>query len=444
MTHRNVDLHVPTLTRVEGEGAMHVVVDDGVVTDVRLEIYEPPRMFEAFLRGRSYREPVDITARICGICPVAYQMSAAHAMERLAGVQLTGVLRDLRRLLYCGEWIESHVLHMAFLHAPDFLGVDSGIVIAQRFPELMTEVLHLKKTGNRIMEVVGGRPIHPVNVRLGGFYRAPSRAELDGLLPDLERAHAAAVALVGWAAGFEFPTIPDRLAEHTEFVSLRHPGEYPLNEGRIVSNRGLDLDVAEFGERLRERHVAHSTALQATLDGDRRYQVGPLARWINNHDLLTDSVRDLAADVGIGPVETNPFRSVLVRGLETVWAVEEATRIIGGYAPPSEPFVEVPPVAGVGHGATEAPRGLLYHRYELDAAGTILDALIVPPTSQNLIAIEADLRDFVQSHLDLDDHELGHRCEQVIRNYDPCISCATHFLRFDIDRGRIGDDRDER
>ena len=235
-------------------------------------------------------------------------------------------------------------------------------------------------------------------------------------------------------AGFEFPTIPDRLAEHTEFVSLRHPDEYPLNEGRVVSNLGLDLDVTEYGERIREIHVEHSTALHAMLDDDRRYQVGPLARWMNNHDLLTDSVRSLADELGVGEVETNPFRSILVRGLETMWAVEEAQRIIRGYAPPPEPAVDVPAVAGVGHGATEAPRGLLYHRYELDDAGTIADAVIVPPTSQNQIAIEADLRDFVQSHLDLDDHMLGHRCEQVIRNYDPCISCATHFLRFDIDR----------
>ena len=434
MTHKSLDLHVPTLTRVEGEGAMHVVVRDGVVEDVQLEIYEPPRMFEAFLRGRAHHEPVDITARICGICPVAYQMSAAHAIEHLAGVSVDGPIRDLRRLLYCGEWIESHVLHMAFLHAPDFLGVDSGITIARDEPELMTEVLHLKKTGNRIMEVVGGRPIHPVNVRLGGFYRAPTRRELGDLVPDLERAHAGAVALVRWVAGFEFPSIPDRLAEHTEFVSLRHPDEYPLNEGRVVSNLGLDLDVVEYGERLREIHVEHSTALHATLDGDRRYQVGPLARWMNNFDLLTDSVRDLGAEVGIGEVETNPFRSIVVRGLETVWAVEEALRIIDAYRPPPEPAVTVPAVAGTGAAATEAPRGLLYHRYELDDAGIIADAVIVPPTSQNQIAIEADLRDFVQSHLDLDDHTLGHRCEQVIRNYDPCISCATHFLRFSTDR----------
>ena len=442
MTHKTVNLNVPTLTRVEGEGAMHVSVVDGVVENVQLEIYEPPRFFEAFLRGRQHTEPVDITARICGICPVAYQMSACHAIESIDDVRPGGAIRELRRLLYCGEWIESHVLHMAFLHAPDFLRLDSGIEIAQQHPELMQEVLHLKKTGNRILDVVGGRPIHPVNVRLGGFYRAPSRAELDSLSADLERAHAGALALLRWIATFEYPTIPARLVDDNEYVSLRHGRDYPFNEGRVVSNRGLDLSVAEFGERLSEYHVAHSTALHAVLDADgpdgsggRGYQTGPLARWMNNADVVPDSIRAVADELGVAAVETNPFRSILVRGLETLWAVEESQRIIGSYRPPSQPALPVPPVAGVGHGCTEAPRGILYHRYEIDETGLITDAVIVPPTSQNQDAIEADLRDFVASHLDLDDHDLGHRCEQVIRNYDPCISCATHFLQFSIDRG---------
>jgi coenzyme F420-reducing hydrogenase alpha subunit len=418
---------------------MHVEVRDGIVERVELEIYEPPRYFEAFLRGRHFAEPVDITARICGICPVAYQMSACHAIESIAGVRPDGAIRELRRLLYCGEWIESHVLHMAFLHAPDFVGVDSGIQIAQQHPELMQEVLHLKKTGNRILDVVGGRPIHPVNVRLGGFYRAPSRAELDQLVGDLERAHAGAIALLRWVATFEFPSVPGRLAADTEYVSLRHGAEYPLNEGRIVSNRGLDLDVATFGERIREYHVAHSTALHATLSDGRggsvHYQAGPLARWMNNADLVPASVRSIADELGVAAVETNPFRSILVRGLETLWAVEEAQRIISTYRPPALPAEVVPQPFGVGHGCTEAPRGILYHRYDIGSDGLIDDAVIIPPTSQNQDAIERDLRDFVAGHLDLDDHALGHRCEQVIRNYDPCISCATHFLRFDIDRG---------
>ncbi len=440
MNSSNVDLHVPVLARVEGEGAMHVSVDDGVVTDIRLEIYEPPRFFEAFLRGRDFNEPVDITARICGICPVAYQMSSAHAMERLCGLEIGGgqpggtgdesTIRDLRRLLYCGEWIESHVLHVGFLHAPDFLGYPSGIAIAADHPEMVENVLALKKTGNDIVEVLGGRPIHPVNVKLGGFYRAPTRAEFETLREPLGKARAICMDLVRWTAGFDFPD----LEQEYEFVSLRHPEEYPFNEGRIVSNHGLDIDASAFEEYFEEFHVAHSTALHSrTRTGERRYHVGPLARWANNYDLLPEAITDLATDVGIGPVVNNPFKSIVVRCLETLYAIDEAVRIIDRYQPPQAPFVEVPPRAGVGWAATEAPRGLLYHRYEIDESGTILNSLIVPPTAQNQPTIESDLREFVTANLDLDPEELGLRCEQTIRNYDPCISCSTHFLEFTID-----------
>ncbi len=441
MTHRTIDFHVPTLSRVEGEGAMHVHVSDGTVDDIRLEIYEPPRLFEAFLRGRGFEEPVDITARICGICPVAYQMSAAQAIERIAGVRVGGPLRDLRRLLYCGEWIESHVLHIGLLHAPDFLGYHSGLEIAADHPALVEKVLELKKVGNDVMELIGGRPIHPVNVRLGGFYRAPDVEELATLADPLAWAHDAAVELVHWTAGFDFP---DVLIDH-EFVSLHHPDEYAICEGRIVSDRGLDIDVAEFEEHVVERQVEHATALHVhSLDG-RGYLTGPLARWANNHDQLPPAVRDLAAEVGVGRVERNPFRSIVVRSLEVLVAVLETQRLVAEYTPPNRAFVDVPPAAGTGWGATEAPRGVLYHRYSTDAEGTILDAQIVPPTAQNQPVIEADLHQIVERFVT--DHDgawpadalpgLEHRCETAIRNYDPCISCATHFLTL-----HVHDDRD--
>ncbi len=429
MTHKNIDFHVPVLARVEGEGAMHVKVTDGHVTDIRLEIYEPPRFFEAFLRGRDYTEPVDITARICGICPVAYQMSSTHAIERACGVEVGGSLRDLRRLLYCGEWIESHVLHVGFLHAPDFLGYHSGIAIAADHPEMVERILVLKRTGNEIVELLGGRPIHPVNVRLGGFYRAPTRRELESLRVPLDDARQTCVDLIRWTAGFDFPD----LSQDYEFVSLRHPDEYPFNEGRIVSNRGLDIDVSEFEERIAEEQVPHSTALHARLVERGWYHVGPLARYANNFDLLPADIQELAREVGLGPVVSNPFKSIVVRGLETLYAIGEALRIIDQYEQPEQPCVEVPARAGVGWAATEAPRGLLYHRYEIDDAGTILTAQIIPPTSQNQPTIESDLRQFVTDHLDLELDELELRCEQTIRNYDPCISCSTHFLKLTVD-----------
>ena len=436
MTHKNVDFRVPTLARVEGEGALHVEVEDDVITDLRLEIYEPPRFFEAFLRGRGFGEPVDITARICGICPVAYQMSAAAALEHIAGVTVDGQLRELRRLLYAGEWIESHVLHIGFLHAPDFLGASSGLELADRHPQLITDVLRLKKIGNEIMEVVGGRPIHPVNVRLGGFYRAPDREVIAALAEPLAWAHRTAVDLVRWVAGFDFPELR---IDH-ELVSLRSTEGYPVLGGRIVSDRGLDIDVDAFDSEFSEAHVAHSTALHGRRRTGDTYLTGPLARWANNRDRVPPEVDALAGELGVPVVERNPFRSIVIRGLEVLMAIIEAEAIVAAYREPDRASFPVAPTAGVGWGATEAPRGMLVHRYETDAVGTILDARIIPPTSQNQAAIEADVRRVVEDHLARHrvddppeaDHELQHRCEMAVRNHDPCISCATHFLTVDV------------
>jgi coenzyme F420-reducing hydrogenase alpha subunit len=429
-------LSVAALARVEGEGALDVTVEDGKVVHTRLSIYEPPRFFEAFLRGRGHREPADITARICGICPVAYQMSAVHAIEAACGVRVTGPIRDLRRLIYCGEWIESHTLHVAMLHAPDFLGYDGAVAMAADHPELVELALRLKKAGNAVVELVGGRPIHPVNVQLGGFYRAPTRAELRTLVAPLEQARHDAHTLLSTVSTFDFPDAE----EDYDFVALRtstedgHPAEYPFNEGRIVSSRGRSFPVDDFERHVVETHEPHSTALHGHWRDGGTYLVGPLARYALNSDRLPPSVRAAAAEAGLGPVCRNMFTSIVVRVVEVIYACEEALRIIAGYEPPDHPHVEVEPRAGEGHGCTEAPRGILYHRYRLAADGTITDARIVPPTAQNQPVIEADLRRLVQRHLDLPHEQLRARCEQAIRNYDPCISCATHFLDLRIAR----------
>ena len=430
MTHKIRDLTVEGLARVEGEGAMHVVITDGEVTDVRLRIYEPPRFFEAFLRGRAYTEPPDITARICGICPVAYQTSACQAIEQVCGAVLDEPLRALRRLLYCGEWIESHVLHIYFLHAPDFLGVGSALELAKDHRDLVEKALQLKKVGNDIMEIVGGRAIHPINVRLGGFYRTPTKRELRPLAERLRWARDAALETVRVVSGFDFP---DLEIDH-ELVALHHPDEYAITEGRVISDRGLDIEVSEFLEHIVEEHVEHSTSLHGHIIERGRYLVGPLARYTLNYDQLPAVAREAATEAGLGKECRNPFRSIVVRAVETVAACDEAVRIIEDYSEPDRPAVPVLPRAGVGHGATEAPRGILYHRYSIDDEGTILEADIVPPTAQNQDAIEADLRKLVTANLELDDHDLQHLCEQSIRNYDPCISCSTHFLDFTVER----------
>lgn len=433
MTHTMKDggqvLQVGMLARVEGEGGMHIEIRDGVVETVRLDIFEPPRFYEAFLRGRAHTEPPDITARICGICPVAYQTAACWAIEAACGVQVPPHVLALRRLLYCGEWIESHALHMFLLHAPDFLGYDGAVEMAADHPAAVELGLRLKRVGNELMSLVGGRAIHPVNVRIGGFYRLPTRSELGRIVPALERAREDALAAIRLVAGFDFPD----LTQPYPYLALRAERGYPIESGTPVTTTGLTFPVSDFTRHITEHHVEHSNALQATLDGE-TYVVGPLARYTLGFDRLSPTCQEAARAAGLEETCRNPFKSIIVRGVELLYAVEEALRIIGEWVDGLVPFVDVPPRAGEGCGASEAPRGTIFHRYVLDGSGLITDAQIVPPTSQNQASIEADLRAAVQEWIHLDDHELTHRCEQAIRNYDPCISCATHFLDLRVTR----------
>jgi coenzyme F420-reducing hydrogenase alpha subunit len=424
------EIAVDYLARVEGEGAMYLRLKDKEVLDLQFKIFEPPRFFEAFLRGRRFQEAPDFTARICGICPIAYQTSACNALENAAGVAVTGQLQALRRMLYCGEWIESHALHVYFLHAPDFLGYESGIAMAADHPERVEAGLRLKKIGNHLMTVLGGREIHPINMRVGGFYRVPTKAELAELVPDIEWARDAAVDTATWVSGFPFP----EFERDYEFVALRHPDVYAIETGRIVSSKGLDIEVAAWPDNFEESHVAWSNALHAELKQRGSYHVGPLARYSLNYEQLTPLARSTAAEVGLDPICTNPFKSIVVRSIEMVLACEELLRLIDEYERPAAPYIEVDPRGRRGHGASEAPRGTLYHSYRVDDDGLIADAHIVPPTSQNQLSIEDDLKAFVPGFAHLEDDELQWQLEQAIRNYDPCISCATHFLDLTVER----------
>jgi len=420
---------VGTIARVEGEGALRVTVKGNAVQDVELRIFEPPRFFEAFLQGRRYDEVPDIVARICGICPVAYQMSAVHALEQIFGLRVEGPLRDLRRLLYCGEWIESHALHIYLLQAPDFLGYDSGIAMAKDHASVVERGLRIKKAGNAIMTLVGGRSVHPVSVKVGGFSRLPRRNELDALKDELSWARDAAIETVRWVATFDVP----EFAPNYTFVALHHPDEYPLNEGRIVVFGDMDIAVDEFEEYFTEHQVAYSNALHCTFQGA-PYLVGPLARLNINAERLPPPVRQVLADTGLSLPLRNPFHGIVARSVEMLYALEESLRLIDRYEFPSVPSPPVTVQAGVGMACTEAPRGILYHRYRVDGDGVIREAKIVPPTSQNQGRIEEDLRQFIPRVLHHSNEEASLACERVIRCYDPCISCATHFLKLDMQR----------
>jgi coenzyme F420-reducing hydrogenase alpha subunit len=432
---RTTTIKVGALARVEGEGALHVRVRSGRVEDVRLEIFEPPRFFEAFLRGRRYDEVADITSRICGICPIAYQMSACAAVEDALGIEVPEPVRRLRRLIYCGEWLESHALHAFMLHAPDFLGYPGAIEMANDgHADVVERALAIKQAGNMLIARIGGRSVHPVNPRVGGFHRSPSGADLAPVAERLERAREDLIAAVAWAGALEYPE-RELGAELAALRSDADGGEYPLERGRLVSTGGLDITPAEFPETVAESQVPHSTALHASIVGRGHYILGPLARHALNRDRLSPVALESAAAAGLEAGCRNPFKSLLVRCVEMLYAADEALRLLGEYEPPEPPAVSTADAAGDGSGWTEAPRGMLWHRYRIGADGRIAQATIVPPTSQNLAAIEDDLRGYVQENLELLDEQLQWRCEQAVRNYDPCISCSTHFLRLHLDRG---------
>lgn len=419
------------LTRVEGEGSLRLKVRAGVVEQAHLEIFEAPRYFERLVVGRTPDEVIDIVARICGICPVAYQMTAVHAFEHGLGITIDPAVRALRRLLYCGEWIESHALHVYLLHLPDFLGYASALELAQDHRATVEAGLRLKKAGNRIVELIGGRAIHPVSVRVGGFSRSFRRSEIAILREPLTAALAIALETVELVAGLDTPSF-DRGGR---LVALRHPAEYPMNEGRIVSSDGLDLAATDWRTEFSEQQVGWSNALQARDHAGRPYLLGPMARITLSGDSLHPTAAAALARTGLAAeIASNPYRSIVARAIELVHATAEALDLVEAYEPPSDPGRPWTPGPCTAAWATEAPRGLIFHAYELDERGLVAHAQIVPPTSQNQAAIEADLAAFAPSVLDLPRHEATLRIEQLIRSYDPCISCATHFLDLSVEK----------
>lgn len=421
-------IHVDYLARVEGEGALYIKTKGHKVEDVKLKIFEPPRFFEALLKGREMWEAPDITARICGICPVAYQMSAVGAIENALNVVIPDHIYQLRKLMYCGEWIESHTLHVYMLHAPDFLGYLDAIEMSKNNQEILKRGLRLKKAGNEIIRILGGREMHPINVKIGGFYKLPIKAQFIELAERLKQARDDAQETAKWVSRFNFP----ELERPYECVALFHPEEYPMTSGRIVSSLDLNIGVEEYDQYFEELQVPYSNALQSIIRNRGSYLVGPMARYNLNQKNLSKIVQETIKDIGFEKVCRNPFKSIVIRALEILYACDEALRIIAAYDwEQKSAAVNVEKRAAVGYGATEAPRGLLYHRYTLCEKGLIENAKIVPPTSQNQKTIEEDLHDFVGENMSMPDQELVWKCEQVIRNYDPCISCSAHFLKLE-------------
>ncbi|HAT8179456.1 TPA: Ni/Fe hydrogenase subunit alpha [Legionella pneumophila] len=427
---KDISINVPILARVEGEGALELCIRNSKIETLKLKIYEPPRLFEKFLEGRSYNEVLDFVARICGICPVAYQMSATQAIEYCFNLSPTPWVRNMRRLFYCGEWLESHSLHVYFLALPDFLGFQSAPEMARKYPEEVKCGLRIQAFGNDLIKLLGGRSVHPVGACVGGFYKAPAHSQIKLILDKAKERISDCEALIHWLARL---SLPDNSHDFTS-VSLYHPTEYPMNEGRIVSDRGLNISKEEFDAYFKEHHVNYSNALHCLLQ-NKPYLVGPLARINNCFGHLPVPIHLLLQSLNIQFPSRNMCHSIIARAVEMYYCVLEAIRILEQYDLPEQSHPEIKPQAGEGVGCTEAPRGMLWQHYLFDENGQVLQARIVPPTSQNQARIEEDLKhSLIQFGLNQEEEEIRYFSEMIIRNYDPCISCSTHFLNLKINR----------
>lgn len=423
-------IEVPILARVEGEGALRIKIKQNKIQTLELKIFEPPRLFEKFLEQRDHSEVLDIVTRICGICPVAYQMSATQALENCFNLEISPWIREMRRLFYCGEWIESHSLHIHLLALPDLLGFNTGIEMAKSYSHEVRRGLRLQALGNEIIRIFGGRSVNPVGARIGGFYKAPAPVHMQTLQQKIISSFGECEELIRWIS-----TLPlSKDCHDFTSVSLFHPQEYPLNEGRIVSDKGLSISIEEFDHYFKEHQVPYSNALHCLLKG-KPYLVGPLARLNINFARLPQQIKKLLNELGIHFPSKNMHHSILARAIEVYFCFIEAARILENYALPEASYIPVTINPGKGYGCTEAPRGLLWHCFEINEDGLVKSARIVPPTSQNQASIEEDLAISLQQFgLEKSTEELRRYSEIIIRNYDPCISCSTHFLTLDVKR----------
>ncbi|GGK65657.1 Ni/Fe hydrogenase subunit alpha [Amphritea balenae] len=429
MSKRNLSIRVPILARVEGEGAMDLDIRDGAIEKLQLRIYEPPRFFEKFLEGRAYHEIPDVVARICGICPVAYQVSAVNAIESAFNMDPGPWVKAMRRLIYLGEWIESHALHIHLLALPDFFGYQSGIAMAKDHPAEVRRGLKLQNLGNEIMRCIGARSVHPVSIKVGGLHKAPDDAKLARLLRALEEALPEALEMCDWLASIPLPD-----DQQTFNCTALKAANYAVEDGILVSSTGLNLKPEQYDQHFTEFHQPQSTALWSHMDGE-AYLVGPLARMNLTAQTMPAISQPVMHKFAHRFPSNNMFDSMLARGIEIVFAMQEAISILQGYSRPQHSFIESTPQESQGQGWSEAPRGLLWHHYELDRQGIVRKARLVPPTSQNQARIEQDLhRSLLNFGLDNSDDDIRLHCEKVIRNYDPCISCATHFLKLNTVR----------
>ena len=425
----DLDIKVHHLTRVEGHGNIVVNMKQGVLEKARLEIVEAPRYFEAMLKGRSFHEAAIITSRICGICSLGHQITSLKATEQALGLEVSEQTVLLRKLLIHGATLQSNVLHAYFLAAPDFLGVGSVFPLVGSHPEIVKRALRMKRLANDIGDVVSGRAVHPITPVPGGFTRIPTEKELleirRRLIEDMVPDYLATVDTLQALA----EAIPDFTRE-TEYISLRSDHDYALYDGDICSTDAGRVDAADYLGMTNEFIVPHSTSKHCKVSRS-SYMVGALARWNNNHDKLCDTALNAAGALGLEPNCHNPYMNTIAQVVEAGHCAMDSVAIIDRLLDDglkNERPNQEPTRYGTGIGATEVPRGVLYHEYTYDRQGRVAAANCIIPTGQNLANIDDDMKALVPEIIDRSKQDITLMLEMLVRAYDPCISCSVHML----------------
>lgn len=418
-------INVEYISRVEGEGAIDLFVSgDGELKDVNVRIYEPPRFFEAFMVGRKYDELMELAARICGICPVSHEISALRAVEDAMGIEVSEETKKLRKLLAMSAYVSSHVLSIYFLTLPDYYGCNDLFEVAKENPRLFKKGLELKKLGNDLTQLIGGKSVHPVTAVVGRFTNTITKKDADVLRRRFLEAKNDALETVDLFKELDIP----KFTRKCEHVALHRPDGYAINEGRLATTEGVLASQRDYRAYIEETQVPHSTGKHSTIKGRSSFLVGPLARVNINFDQLSADAKKAAKSAGLSIPDFSPFNSPLARAIEVVHCFDECVEILETM-PYSEDPKPVKVKAGEGYAITEAPRGVNYHHYSLNRNGVTTHVDITPPTAQNYKNMEMDLWEFVPPMLDLPDEEIAHKCEMLIRTYDPCISCSVHTVK---------------
>lgn len=417
-------LTVEHVARIEGHGTITVDVEDGIVRDIRMDIIEPVRLFESMVVGRRFDEAPLITSRICGICSPNHAVTSIKSVEAALGIEVSERTKMLRQLMVYGSFLQNHATHLYLFAAPDFVGQPSVFPLAETHPEVVKRALKLKKLGNELTGVIGGRSVHPITAVVGGFTAEPEAHELDRLAQALHEVARDAADTVELFAGFDVP----RFETAGEMLALVSPDTYAIYDGEVCAlDAGWCRPVGDYHEFITETIVGHSNAKHSTVDG-RTFLVGSLARVNLSWDRLMPSARVVASKAGLRPVTKNSFMNNVCQAIELVDAAERCALLCealleAGGSSAVEPF-DIK--AGTGTGATEAPRGTLYHSISLDDDGIVTAGNVITPTAQNLANLEADMRAFAPTVASLPAEEFTLKIEQLVRAYDPCLSCAVH------------------